>query len=139
MGKLNLAVDPQHSLPLYMQFVWQVRRLLALGALRPGDRCPPVRQIAASAGVNRNTAARAVAELRGQGLVRTRPGMGTFFADRAPFVPAVQRESALDSAIEALLIEAHTLGVAPEEIGFCLSRKLEYFARARRERDGQST
>ena len=71
--------------------------------------------------------------------MRTRPGMGTFFADRAPFVPAVERESALDSAIEALLIEAHTLGVAPEEIGICLSRKLEYFARARRERDGQST
>jgi GntR family transcriptional regulator len=127
-----LDLDPQSPVPLYLQIVEQVRRLLALGALKPGDRFLTVRDLGTKARVNRNTAARAIAELEREGVVRTRVGQGTFIADGAPMMDASQREAALDSAIEKLLVDAHGLGVPPEELGWRLHRKLEHFARARR-------
>ena len=40
-------LDPQSPVPLYLQIVEQVRRLLAIGALRPGDRFLTVRELGA--------------------------------------------------------------------------------------------
>lgn len=130
-----LELNPQSPVPLYLQIVEQVRRLLALGALKPGDRFLTVRELGVKARVNRNTAARAVAEMERDGLVRTRVGQGTFIADAAVAMTPGDRESALDAALETLLVEAHALGVPPEEIGWRLQRKLEHFARARRDRE----
>ncbi len=133
-----LDVDPQSPVPLYLQIVEQVRRLLALGALKPGDRFLTVRELGARARVNRNTAARAIAHMEQDGLVRTRVGQGTFIADGAPLLNSGKRDAALDTAIEKLLVEAHSLGIPPEELGWRLHRKLEHFARARRGREKES-
>ena len=133
-----LDLDPQSPIPLYLQLVEQVRRLLALGALKPGDRFLTVRELGIRARVNRNTAARAVTELERAGLVRTRVGQGTFIAENASLLAPKEREAALDAAIETLLVEAHTLGVPPEELGWRVQRKLEHFARARRDREKES-
>ena len=133
-----LDLDPQSPIPLYLQLVEQVRRLLALGALKPGDRFLTVRELGVRARVNRNTAARAVTELERAGLVRTRVGQGTFIAETTSTLAPKEREAALDAAIEALLVEAHTLGVPPEELGWRVQRKLEHFARARRDREKES-
>ena len=133
-----LDLNPQSPVPLYLQIVEQVRRLLALGALKPGDRFLTVRELGVRARVNRNTAARAVAELERDGLVRTRVGQGTFIADGAAAMTSRERDAALDAALETLLVEAHALGVPPEEIGWRLQRKLEHFARARRDREQES-
>lgn len=133
-----LDLDPQSPIPLYLQLVEQVRRLIALGALKPGDRFLTVRELGVKARVNRNTAARAVAELERDGLVRTRVGQGTFINEGASAIAPKEREAALDAAIERLLVEAHTLGAPPEELGWRLQRKLEHFARARRDREKES-
>lgn len=133
-----LDLNPQSPVPLYLQIVEQVRRLMALGALKPGERFLTVRELGLKARVNRNTAARAVAELERDGLVRTRVGQGTFIADGAVAMTSRDREAALDAAIETLLVEAHALGVPPEEIGWRLQRKLEHFARARRDREKEA-
>jgi GntR family transcriptional regulator len=133
-----LGLNPQSPVPLYLQIVEQVRRLMALGALKPGERFLTVRELGVRARVNRNTAARAIAELERDGLVRTRVGQGTFIADGGVTMTSKEREAALDAALEALLVEAHALGVPPEEIGWRLQRKLEHFARARRDREKEA-
>jgi len=58
-----IEIDPQSPVPLYLQIADQVRRLIALGALEPGERIPTVRELAGHARVNRNTAARAIQHL----------------------------------------------------------------------------
>ena len=133
-----LELDPQSPIPLYLQIVEQVRRLLALGALKPGDRFLTVRELGVRARVNRNTAARAVTELERAGIVRTRVGQGTFIAENVATLAPKDLEAALDAAVEALLVEAHTLGVPPEELGWRVQRKLEQFARARRAGEKES-
>ncbi|HEX6853110.1 MAG TPA: GntR family transcriptional regulator [Candidatus Polarisedimenticolaceae bacterium] len=121
-------LDPANPVPLYLQIVEQVRRLIALGGLRPGDRFLTVRDLAVKARVNRNTAARAIQELERAGLVRTRVGQGTFVAEGSS-TPAPDREAVVDAAIDHLLVQARTSGLPLEELGWRLSKRIEAFRR----------
>jgi len=129
-----IQIDPSSPIPLYLQIVERVRRLIALGALRPGDRLPTVRELAVQVRVNRNTAARAVRELESEGLVRTRVGQGTFVSSMPQPVDRASRDESLDALLDQLLVEVHTLGMPLEELGWRLSRRIDRF-RQRREQE----
>ena len=62
---MDLRLDPASAVPLYAQVVQQVRSLIASRVLRAGDRLPSVRELAVSARINRNTAAKAYQALEG--------------------------------------------------------------------------
>jgi GntR family transcriptional regulator len=124
-------LDPESPIPLYQQIVDQVRGLVAIGALRAGDRLPTVRDLAVRGRINRNTAARAIQRLEQEGVVRTRVGQGTFVADGAVRSDRAGGEMAVDAALDRLLVEAHLAGVPLEELGWRLSRRIEEFRRRR--------
>ena len=63
--------------PLYAQIRDRVRSAVLTGALAPGMRLPPERELAATLGVNRTTTMRAYQELAADGVVEARPGRGT--------------------------------------------------------------
>jgi GntR family transcriptional regulator len=126
-----IELDPASPTPLYRQIAEQVRRLIALGALRPGERLPAVRELAVRARVNRNTAARAVQQLEAEGVVRTRVGQGTFVEDAPLPADRARCESVVDELIDRLLVEAHTLGMPLEELGWRLNRRIDNFRRRR--------
>jgi DNA-binding transcriptional regulator YhcF (GntR family) len=79
--------------------------------LSPGDRLPPVRQLAADLGLATGTVARTYRELEQAGYVRSRRGGGTRVAPTAPSPPTPQR--ALEEAATAYLDRARALGVTP--------------------------
>jgi GntR family transcriptional regulator len=124
---MELNLDPASPVPLYLQMVEQVRKLIAIGSLRPGDRLPAVRDLAVRARVNRNTAARAVQRLEQDGLVQARVGQGTFILDTAGRIDPQVRDQAVDDLIDRVVREAATLGVPLEELGWRLSRRVELF------------
>jgi GntR family transcriptional regulator len=126
---LDLRIDPASPVPLYLQVIEQISRLIARGALRPGDRLPPVRDLAVRCRINRNTAARAIQELEAAGIVRTRIGQGTFVVDGAKAIDPGKREAAIEAAVDRLVVEAATLGVPLEELGWRLSRRIDAFRR----------
>lgn len=69
-----------------------IRRRIATGALKPGDRVPSTRQITKEWGVAMATATRVLQALQQEGLVVARPGIGTVVApasSAAPVPPAV--------------------------------------------------
>lgn len=131
-------LDPTSPVPLYAQIVERIRRLVAVGALRPGDRFLTVRDLAARARVNRNTAARAVQELERAGVLRTRVGQGTFVADGVPAIDAARREALLGEALDRVVSEAHGLGVPLEELSWKLSRRIEAFRSRRARKETES-
>jgi DNA-binding transcriptional regulator YhcF (GntR family) len=57
-----------------------IRSRITTGALRPGDRVPSTREITKEWGVAMATATRALALLRNEGVVSTRPGVGMIVA-----------------------------------------------------------
>ena len=76
----GIALDHDGEVPLGVQLDWGIRAAVAAGRLRPGDRLPALRELAADLGVNHNTLRAAVAKLETEGLLESRHGTGTFVA-----------------------------------------------------------
>src|SRR5260221_5486453 len=75
------AINPTDSAPIWRQIEEGVRRLIVLGALRPGAVVPSVRDLARDLRVNPNTVARAYQRLTDSGVLAVKPGEGTYVAD----------------------------------------------------------
>lgn len=71
------ALILERGRPLVPQIVAHVRGAIAAGRLAAGARLPSIRALAATLGVNRNTAAQAIRELAEQGYIYTRFGGGS--------------------------------------------------------------
>lgn len=72
----QVKVDRRDPTPLHEQVAAQIRRSIAEGDAKPGDRLPPAKDLAAVMEVNANTVLRALRELRDEGLLDFRRGLG---------------------------------------------------------------
>ncbi|MCW3003160.1 MAG: transcriptional regulator, GntR family [Conexibacter sp.] len=79
-SEIGITLDQDADVPLGVQLDWSVRAAVASGRLRPGDRLPALRDLAAALRVNHNTVRAAVARLEADGVLETRHGAGTFVA-----------------------------------------------------------
>src|SRR5437588_12110071 len=73
---LGVKIDRESSTGLHAQVAAEIRRAIADGEAKPGERLPPARDLAAVIGVNRNTVLRALRQLRDEGLLEFRRGRG---------------------------------------------------------------
>lgn len=136
---MTFTLDPSNPLPLYRQLAGALRRQIALGALRAGERVPTVRELAVLARVNRNTAARAIQALESAGIVTTRVGQGTFVATDARPIAADEGLDEVDEALDEALDRAQRRGLALDELSARLQDRIAAH-RAREEREsGGST
>lgn len=79
--------------PLYRQIADDLQRQIEAGDLAPGQRLPTEPELRARYGASRNTVRDAVRWLTTRGLVRTRPGQGTFVVERAePFITTLSAD-----------------------------------------------
>jgi GntR family transcriptional regulator len=81
---IEFHLDQSSGVATYLQLVHQVHHALRLGLLEPGDRLPTAQQVVASLAINPNTVLKAYRDLEREGLVRARPGAGTFVIGRLP-------------------------------------------------------
>jgi GntR family transcriptional regulator len=72
----DVKVDPSDPLELHEQVAAAIRRAIAEGEAKPGERLPPAKDLAAEIGVNTNTVLRALRQLRDEGLLEFRRGRG---------------------------------------------------------------
>ena len=106
---MQFAINFKSGKPVYLQLADQVKAAAASGALRSGECLPSIRPLAEELRVNRNTVAKAYAELEAQGVVETHPGKGCFL--RVPHSPLRKdaRLKALAESIDESVIQAHHL------------------------------
>ncbi len=110
-------VDPRSGVPIYLQLIKQVKRLVAVGALTGGEQLPTVKQLAMDLTINPNTVARAYHDLEREGLIETTPGRGSFV--RANGVVADVRGNLADvarTALEHAVREGRSLGLEAQEL-----------------------
>lgn len=107
----TITVDTLAATPPYEQVRSQLAGLIRAGVLRPGDRLPVVRALAADLGVATNTIARAYRELETGGLVTTRRRVGTV----VQAVPA-PAPSDLQQQAKQLVADARAAGLQDEEV-----------------------
>src|SRR4051794_41969533 len=81
---IEFHLDPSSGVATYLQLVQQVHQALQLGLLEPGDRLPTAQQVVGALAINPNTVLKAYRDLEREGLVRARPGLGTFIVGQLP-------------------------------------------------------
>jgi GntR family transcriptional regulator len=73
---LGVKIDREERTELHEQVAAEIRRAIADGEAKPGERLPPARDLAAVLEVNANTVLRALRQLRDEGLLEFRRGRG---------------------------------------------------------------
>ncbi|MHB1088771.1 MAG: GntR family transcriptional regulator [Acidimicrobiales bacterium] len=73
---IKVNVDQSESVTLHDQVAAEIRRAIADGEAKPGERLPPARDLAAILKVNTNTVLRALRLLRDEGLLEFQRGRG---------------------------------------------------------------
>jgi len=71
-----VKLDPSDTGFLHERVAAEIRRAIADGEAKPGERLPPARDLATVLGANRNTVLRALRLLRDEGLLEFRRGRG---------------------------------------------------------------
>ena len=91
----DVKVDRQDPTDLHEQVAADIRRAIADGEAKPGERLPPAKDLAAVLGVNTNTVLRALRTLRDEGLLEFRRGRGISVAGTPERGAVVQRAKEL--------------------------------------------
>jgi GntR family transcriptional regulator len=100
---------------LFEQVVYATKKAMVSGQLRPGNPFPSVRVLSRELKINPNTAHKIVAYLVNEGLLETRPGIGTVVA-AIPDSSRKERAELLGQEIEELVVEAKRLGLASDDV-----------------------
>jgi GntR family transcriptional regulator len=112
---IEFQLDTSSGVATYLQLVLQVQQASRLGLLKQGDRLPTAQQVVAQLAINPNTVLKAYRELERDGLVRARPGLGTFMVGSPPRTdPAVQARFL--ASMQRWLSEARRAGLGPDDI-----------------------
>ena len=112
---MHLQLNFNSSKPVYAQIVEQVRSAAASGALRTGEPLPGIRPLAEQLRINRNTVAKAYAELESQGVIETLPGKGCFLKDAGSPLKKSARHDLLTQEIDEAVVAAHHLQVGRDD------------------------
>ncbi|MGH9091429.1 MAG: GntR family transcriptional regulator [Acidimicrobiales bacterium] len=112
---IEFQLDPVSGVATYLQLVQQVRQAIRVGILAPGDQLPTAQQVVAKLAINPNTVFKAYRDLERDGLVRPRPGQGTFVVGTLPRSdPAAQGRFL--ASMSAWLRKARAAGLDPDDI-----------------------
>lgn len=113
---MQLHVSAGSELPIYRQIMQQITDAIAGGRLRPGDKLPSHRELAAQVVIAPLTVKKAYDELEREGIIRTERGRGTFVASGAERIDPEEQRERLRGGVRALLSRAHLGGVSVEQL-----------------------
>ena len=114
---MNLKIDGHSPIPIRRQLTEQLRHVIEAGSLPPDQALPSIRELAGFLGVNPNTVARVIDDLKRSGYVEARRGKGVFVAPAPPARPAPHlresflRETVIRGAALGLTVDDLSVGV----------------------------
>ncbi|MGA6164885.1 GntR family transcriptional regulator [Amycolatopsis magusensis] len=108
---LKVVVDADSGIAPWRQVHDQLIRLITTGALAPGTRLPPIRQLARDLALASGTVARVYRELEADGWVHTARAKGTLVTEAGD---RPDKATLLEAAAVEYTRTAHDLGVDAE-------------------------
>ena len=103
-----------NGLPIYLQIVKEMTLRALSGAMEPGEKIPPVRELAAEFGVNPNTMQKALSELERSGLVYSQRTSGRFITEDETMLKQLKSQLA-EEHIRDFFEKMRQLGFQTEE------------------------
>lgn len=117
--------------PVYLQLVDQVKSAAASGALLAGEPLPSIRPLAERLRVNRNTVAKAYAELESQRVIETIAGKGCFVRETSSPFRKDARLKLLAEEVDQAVVQAHHLQVSKHDFLQLADDRFDTFAQKR--------
>jgi GntR family transcriptional regulator len=131
---MRFAINFKSGKPVYLQLADQVKTAAASGAMRAGESLPSIRPLAEELRVNRNTVAKAYAELEAQGVIETRAGKGCFLRSVQSPLRKDARLKALAATLNESVIQAHHLLLSRSDFLRLAQERYDALADARAQR-----
>ncbi|OKP86090.1 GntR family transcriptional regulator [Paenibacillus sp. P3E] len=110
-----MTIEFDNNQPIYLQIMNYMKGEIVTGKLRPGDKIPSVRELAAELQINPNTVQRTFQELEREEIVETRRGMGRYVTGNEQTILTIKKEMAQD-VLERFFRGMQELGFQSEEI-----------------------
>jgi GntR family transcriptional regulator len=129
MSPLRIALKPGQS--IFDQVVFAAIKAFVSGQLRPGERFPSYRALAADLRIHPNTALKVVQHLIHERWLESRPGIGTVVAD-PPMARPGDRRKLLHNELEQLVVEAHRVGLELKDVVAALADQWSGFEKLRK-------
>ncbi len=122
-----LQIDFQAGKPVYLQLADQIRYAAASGRLKSGEPLPALRPLAEELRINRNTIAKAYAELESQGIIETIPGKGYFLKSAKSPLSQQTRQRLLLTEIDEAVVMAHHLQIDRDTFLKTVEERADHF------------
>lgn len=117
-------MDFDTNLPIYLQIMTEIKRLIITGTYKPSQKIPSVRELAIDYGVNPNTVQRALSELEREGLVASERTSGRFICDDIERIQKL-RVTMMKEKTDQFLREIHEYGFDEEELMEAIRERLQ--------------
>ncbi len=111
----SLFLSPHSRRPMYAQIIEQVVAKVMAGQWQAGQAIPSIRELAAGCKVSVITVKRAYLELERAGVIVTRPGKGSFVAERLDATRQLATGQ-FEAQLKGLLEAGRQLGLEPQDI-----------------------
>ena len=119
------TLQPSSGVPIYLQLIHQVRRMVASGQLPPGTELPSVREVATEYTVNPTTISKAYSLLENEGLLQRNRGKPmTIAAGRHGAGTLGQRLKQIEPQVEALALAARQLQLRAADLCQFIEKKM---------------
>src|SRR5437899_6568204 len=110
---MNLRIDGHSPIPIRRQLTEQLRHAIEGGGVPRDQALPSIRELAGFLGVNPNTVARVIDDLKRLGYVEARRGRGVFVAPAPPARPSPHLREAF---LQDTVIRAAALGMTADDL-----------------------
>jgi DNA-binding transcriptional regulator YhcF (GntR family) len=110
---MNLQVDAHSPIPIRRQLTEQLKHAIESGVVPRDQTLPSIRELAGFLGINTNTVARVIEDLKHSGYVEARRGRGVFVAAAPPIrsSPGVR-----EGFLKDVVIRAAALGMTADDL-----------------------
>lgn len=133
-----IELNFKSGIPAYLQIVEQIKYATASGALRTGEALPSIRVLSERLRINRNTVAKAYAELEHQGVVQIIQGKGAFITEvSTPFNELLQ-DNVINEAIDNVIVQAYHFQITKKELIERFKSRLDQFEKKKKPQGNES-
>ncbi len=111
--QMPLHVDAHSPIPIRRQLTEQLKHVIEGDGVPPDQALPSIRELAGFLGINPNTVARVIDDLKQSGYVEARRGSGVFVAPNLPARPSVHLRAAF---LKDVAIRGAALGMTADDL-----------------------
>jgi GntR family transcriptional regulator len=110
---MNLKIDARSPIPIRRQLTEQLKHVIESGGVSRDQALPSIRELAGFLGINTNTVARVIEDLKQSGYVEARRGRGVFVASSPPARPSSRLRQGF---LRDTVIRAAALGMTADDL-----------------------